>query len=556
MTEQATTERALIIAGHGSHRNPDSAAPVHRAVDAAREDGSFAEVRPAFWKEAPSFRDVLHTVDADEAIVVPLFVSEGYFVQQVLPREFGLGVEDRGDDAPTLRYADPIGTHPEMTDVIAARARRMLAGESADGTSADAGGAVLPEETALAVIGHGTERNPNSAEAIYDHVAALREEYDFAEVGALFMDEAPYVEDVLDEFSADEIAVVPLFTADGFHTRDEIPELLGLTDDPTTGYPVPGTVEGRRVWYSSAVGTDPLVVDVVLERAAEAGADLDADAENGNSGFVRQRAADTFVSWVEQAGAESSHAARESRKCRNSRVWGELAVGATDGETESDRPGNRSYHLRHRSDRGVPASDLESLAVGDLREEVRYADDGRYRPFSGEETLPTGWVCAGLDREEFLHAVSTVYPAGVEHWAAERAGDLDPVPFRAVADRQTGIYDCVSDCSPAEVSGTIDAACGNCAKRRAWDAEGVSPESASADSAGTGGDSLPCREPCSFLVAAAREFHQHEDPEASTSDRPTESDPSVPRGDATDPANVYRVRYRRARDDLRQRPDP
>ena len=549
-TERATTEQALIIAGHGSHRNPDSATPVHRAVAAAREEGRFAEVRPAFWKEAPSFREVLHTVDAEEAIVVPLFVSEGYFVQQVLPREFGLGVADRGDDAPTLRYADPIGTHPAMTEVIAARARRMLNGESADGTSGDAGGTVPPDDAALAVVGHGTERNPNSAEAIYDHVAALRERHDFAEVGALFMDEAPSVEDVLDEFSAAEIAVVPLFTADGFHTRDEIPELLGLTDDPTTGYPLPERVEGRRIWYSSAVGTDPLVVDVVLERAAEAGGDLGgagaADRSSSpDSRFVRQQAGETFVSWVEQAGDESGDGASDSR------VWGELAVGATDGETESDRPRNRSYHLRHRSDRDAPASDLESVSVGDLREELRYADDGRYRPFSGEETLPTGWVCADLDREEFLRAVSAVYPAGVEHWAAERSGDLDPVPFRAVADRQTGIYECVSDCSPEEVSGTIEAACGNCAKRRAWGSEGESPETESNEET-----ALPCREPCSFLVAAAREFHQHEDSDASTADRPTESDPSVPRGDATDPANVYRVRYRRARDELRQRPDP
>ncbi|MFC7081985.1 hypothetical protein [Halorussus caseinilyticus] len=65
---------------------------------------------------------------------------------------------------------------------------------------------------------------------------------------------------------------------------------------------------------------------------------------------------------------------------------------------------------------------------------------------------------------------------------------------------------------------------------------------------------IPCREPCSFLVAAAREFHQHEN--ESTDDRPTESDASVPRGDLTDPANVYRVRYRRARDATHTRPQP
>jgi sirohydrochlorin cobaltochelatase len=135
------------------------------------------------------------------------------------------------------------------------------------------------------------------------------------------------------------------------------------------------------------------------------------------------------------------------------------------------------------------------------------------------------------------------------------------VPFRAVADRQTGIYDCVSDCSRAEVSGAVEATCGNCAKRRAWNAEGAPAEGCADDSAE---DAPPCREPCSFLVAAAREFHHHEGGaaesdaphrEASTAERPTESDPTVPRGDLTDPANLYRVKYRRARGGPEKRPE-
>ncbi|NHN60541.1 CbiX/SirB N-terminal domain-containing protein [Halorussus rarus] len=532
------TDQALIIAGHGSHRNPDSATPTRVAVDAARERGAFAEVRPAFWKEAPSFREVCHTVDADEAVVVPLFVSEGYFVEQVLPREFALGERDRGEDGPTFRYADPVGTHPAMTDVIAERAERLLAGEAADATADDAG-PVAPEDAALAVVGHGTERNPNSADAVYQHVEALRERSDFAEVDALFMDEAPYVEDVREEFDADEIAVVPLFVADGFHTQDEIPELLGLTDDPRSGYPVPATVEDRRIWYASAVGTDPLVVDVVLERAAEAGADVEATAETDRP--VRADAAAAFLDWVQSAGDASDDEGE-------TRVWGELAVTAT-GE---------GYDLRHRDDRGTPAVDLDARSVGDLRETVRFAEDGRYRPFAGEASLPTGWGLSGLDREGLLRAAATVYPAGVEHWAADRAGDLDTVPFRAVADRQTGIYECVGDCTPAEMAGAVEACCGNCAKRREWDADDAEAGTSDARDSPTGdGGAIPCREPCSFLVAAAREFHLHEgEPTASGEADATEPDPTVSRGDLTDPANVYRARYRRTRADAQQSTDP
>ncbi|PSP56710.1 hypothetical protein BRC82_01120 [Halobacteriales archaeon QS_1_67_19] len=530
------TEQALVVAGHGSHRNPDSSSPVYSVVEAVRERGTFAEVRPAFWKEAPSIRNVLHTVDADGVIVVPLFVSEGYFVDRVLPREFALGEEDRADDdPPTVQYADPVGTHPAMTDVISARARRML--ESAPDDP------VVGDDTALAVVGHGTERNPNSADTVYDHVEALRERGTFAEVGALFMDEAPYVEDADEQFDADELAVVPLFAADGFHTRDEIPELLGLTDDPGTGDPVPAAVEGRRVWYASAVGTDPLAVDVVLERAEEAGANLDCPAGVEAPRPVREEAGAAFVSWVESA----------SDAAESVRVWGELAVTPTEGG---------DYELRHRDDRDAPSADLDPLSLDDLRETVRYADDGRYRPFAGEESLPTGWVLSGLDEDGLLRAVSTVYPAGVEHWAAERSGDLETVSFRAVAERQTGIYDCVDDLSREEFARTVEACCGDCSKRREWaETDGEAAASLGPGAAADVDDGgIPCREPCSFLVAAAREFHRHESAPTDDADRTDESqterpDADVPRGDLTDPANRYRVRYRRARGVTDRRPN-
>jgi len=493
------TDQALIVAAHGSHRNPDSATPTYAHVDAIRERGCFSQVREAFWKEAPAFRDVLRTVDADETYIVPLFVSEGYFVDQVLPREFALGITDAAgtDHESEIIYTDPVGTHPEMTDVVAARARRYLDDD------------VDESETALAVIGHGTERNPNSADAIYNHVDALRETTDFAEVDALFMDEAPYVDDVLDVFDADDIAVVPLFIADGFHTQDEIPELLGITDDPRSGYPVPGEVSGRRIWYTSAVGTDPLMPEVLLERAADAGAAIDHTVETETP--VRPDAGEAFRSWVDDAPA---------------RAWGDLSIRHADA----------GYELRHRTDRDAARAALERRAPDGFREFVRTDDDGRYRPFAGEQSLPTGWVLTDLDAAGLLRAVSTVYPAAVETWH----DDPEAVPYRETAARQTGIYERVSNLSREELVDVTTAVCGNCAKRRDWD---ESDDDSLPVERGEG--ELPCREPCSFLVAAAREVLVDEPTDEQAPDHP---DSDVPPGDLTDPANRYRVRYRQARD--------
>jgi len=503
------TDQALIVAAHGSHRNPDSATPTLEHADAIRERGCFDQVRTAFWKEAPSFRSVVRTVDTERAYVVPLFVSEGYFVDQVLPREFGLGAEDVAGEPtePELVYTDPVGTHPAMTDVIAARARRQLDD--------------VPEsDAALAVVGHGTERNPDSAQAVYDHVDALEARTDFAAVGALFMDEAPYVSAVLDRFDADDIAVVPLFVADGFHTRDEIPELLGLTDDPQSGYPVPGEVDGRRIWYASAVGTDPLVPEVILERAEEAGADLDRDAE---AAPVRPDAAEAFLSWLDTGLSEG-----------DSQEWGDLLV-TVDGD---------AYELRHCADRDAGRAALTERDPRTLRRFVRSDDGGRFRPFAGELSLPTGWVLPDLRSRELLGALAAVYPGVVETWA----DDPDPVSFREVAARQTGIYAGVADLSGAELHDLTTAVCGNCVKRREWDeranGDRLPDRSETGDPAGDGETELPCREPCSFLVAAAREILGADHADEQLSEHP---DADVPPGDLTDPDNRYRVRYWRAR---------
>ncbi|MFB6217714.1 MAG: CbiX/SirB N-terminal domain-containing protein, partial [Halobacteriaceae archaeon] len=75
-----------------------------------------------------------------------------------------------------------------------------------------------------------------------------------------------------------------LFVADGYHTQEDIPEDMGLTEDHREGWPTPAPVDGHRIWYSGAVGTEPLMADVVLERAADAGADVGRAVER-----VRER---------------------------------------------------------------------------------------------------------------------------------------------------------------------------------------------------------------------------------------------------------------------------
>src|SRR5437773_10053384 len=126
-------DAALILVGHGSTVNADSAAPVYQHARELRRRGIFAEVLECFWKQQPAIPEVLGTVRSRRVFIVPVFISEGYFTQEAIPREFGLrdprlagfGVaQELGSH--TFYYCAPIGTHESMTVVLLARAHDVV----------------------------------------------------------------------------------------------------------------------------------------------------------------------------------------------------------------------------------------------------------------------------------------------------------------------------------------------------------------------------------------------------------------------------------------------
>jgi sirohydrochlorin cobaltochelatase len=267
--------QALIIIGHGSHLNAESSAPVYAHAAAIRATGAFDEVRECFWKEEPSMREVFDLVEADDVYVVPLFISEGYFTEEVIPRELGL-------DGPapsitrklgkTIRYTRPVGTHPSMAGMILRRAEET-AGLS-DDEAHDAG---------LIIIGHGTERNSNSSEVIYRVSREADEAGVFGHVRTGFLDQAPEVGAVLEAMEERMIVLVPFFVAEGWHTQETIPDDLGLNRPAVS----PMTEkDGRTIFYASPVGTFPEIARIVLQRAREAGARIPDGAAVGEAAGV------------------------------------------------------------------------------------------------------------------------------------------------------------------------------------------------------------------------------------------------------------------------------
>jgi sirohydrochlorin cobaltochelatase len=237
----------LILAGHGSHLNADSSEPFHRLAAVLRASGEFDAVSVALWKEEPSLARALDAVTDPEVVVVPVFISTGYFTRTVVPREMRLDGPLTRRAGQQIRYTPPVGTHPRLAEVIIERAREAGAGPA----------------DALVVLGHGTRRDSQSEKNVYAMADLVARRALFAECGVAFIDQEPGMLTMLDRFRADRLFVVPLFIAEGWHVGETIPADLAL-DGPETRR------GGRVVHYTPPVGTHPALAGVVRELAREA----------------------------------------------------------------------------------------------------------------------------------------------------------------------------------------------------------------------------------------------------------------------------------------------
>jgi len=275
-----------------------------------------------------------------------------------------------------------------------------------------------------------------------------------------------------------------------------------------------------------------------------------------NWAFWTERAPDrddyrAFLRWLEHADER----ALAERIGTSTREWGELLISTT---VAAD--GTRTYALRHRADADPDPATVEEIPDVEAADEMATTDaDGQYRPLRTAPTLRDGWIAPDLDAHTCPELVATIYPATIANWYREREGTLDVTHFDAAAARQSGIYAVVDDLDRAAIDWLASACCRDemCLKRRAWDAGAEDPLDVP-----RGDGEMPCREPCSLVVAAARAFtKQEQEPpqtyqfELTPSEHETlldcldavAADRSVRLADLDEGANRYRARYLQAK---------
>lgn len=429
---------AIILAGHGSHISPETAGIVWEQVDKLRALHAADEVTAAFWKEAPGFHQVIGTLAADDITIVPLFTAQGYFTQTVIPTEMGLSGTLTQRDGRTIRYTPTLSEHPRLAQIVRSRIEGALAQSGAS-----------PAETAVALIGHGTRRNPESRSATRAQADAVRDMA--AQSLAVFLDDAPSIPDIYTLTSAPTIIAVPFFLALGSHTTIDVPAELGLAPGETVAQ-----INGRTVYYTLPVGIGSDLDQTIIELARDAGAPLyepnaasvwDGFPTAGRDALIEAVRAD---GWIE---------------------FGQLTL---------------TLHEVRPTEMDMDAQIIELSTPAALRDHVRRQP---FRPLATTTDLPRDWVVPISKRAQIHAVVETIYPGLVAEWA--KRDSLSIIPLPELAARQTNNYRAIGSLSPERVAETVERVCGRCVRHPTWH-DGVRKP-------------LPCAEACNFWMSRALE---------------------------------------------------
>jgi sirohydrochlorin cobaltochelatase len=133
-------ETSLLVVGHGTSLNDNSAVAAKQQVEAIRALGRYAAVFNAYMEEPPLVSDWLTMTQTPNVVVVPFFISDGLHSYQDIPVLLGIETEPtaaasararqgeifrrnpRHLHGRSLYYASAIGTEARFAEVIVEQA--------------------------------------------------------------------------------------------------------------------------------------------------------------------------------------------------------------------------------------------------------------------------------------------------------------------------------------------------------------------------------------------------------------------------------------------------
>jgi uroporphyrin-III C-methyltransferase len=237
--------KALVLAAHGSRRDPAANALIRRLAELVRARRLFDEVAVAFHQGEPRFDTVLDELAADEVTVVPLLTSAGHYADVVLPAALA---RNRRFTELRLRQTPPVGTHGGIAPLVARRVTELLREKSIDRHSAS-----------LAIVGHGTPRHQESRTSALQLADTLRRRRVAGEVLTAFIGDDPPVSTLLETATLPHLLVVPFLIGGGAHVVEDIPRSLENA--------LLAARASRLVTIDQPIGSYHGIVDIIIDLA-------------------------------------------------------------------------------------------------------------------------------------------------------------------------------------------------------------------------------------------------------------------------------------------------
>lgn len=246
------TRETLILVGREA-----TSAVLERHAARLRERDVVDAVTTVTYGAEPAF-DLAETFrdhEADRTYVVPMCFAHTYETTEDVPRALS---ELSGE----VRYCDPVGESPAVTELLRERAAETHEG-GADGGGDD-------EADALLLVALGNSGDDYGRDTAEYHADRLRS--DFEEVRTAYLLQSPAVECARYTLDHDSAVVVPLFVAECEATRTGIPEKLELDR---------GGFE-----YADPFGTGPQLTEAIHAEVERERVLADGDSETAGTDLV------------------------------------------------------------------------------------------------------------------------------------------------------------------------------------------------------------------------------------------------------------------------------
>ncbi len=228
----------LIVVGHGTGSAEGDGALHDLAAHLAGRD-LFADVRVALLRGEPGLAAAMAGLGDHGVRLLPFLISGAVTFQNRLVaamRGFGW--------AQTPHIYPPLGFNPVLAPLLANRAQ-----------AAALDWAWPLADNHVVLIGHGTLRDPASAQAARMHQRALAALDIFADVEVAFLDQPPRLDHVLAHHQGPLIGI-GLFAGEGRHGANEMVEAFAASSGPSV--------------YCGAIGRDPGLAALAVEHLKQA----------------------------------------------------------------------------------------------------------------------------------------------------------------------------------------------------------------------------------------------------------------------------------------------